>query len=160
MLFPNTPFRSTATARPVASAKRDVPDQPTASERNYSALPTSNSWVASSASLLQSCSLQVPRAQTSNKRRSGGRYLLVIVRAGGIDERSWRLWRMRSEPNKGAQLTTLPTLRDALSCHNRRGALLSLLAPVTTMSRCQRSAPPVTNSMRNLRRSFMRAIFF
>ena len=139
--------------RRAASAKRNVPVM-------SSATATRGRQLISSAYFLGNAPSKYPvelllASSSITKRRSGGagRYLLVIMRAGGIGVREIGLCGACDQDlgaSKGAQLTIWPISRATLSCRNRCAALSSLYDLATTMSRCQRSAPPVTDSMFSL----------
>ena len=82
------------------------------------------------------------------KRRSGGRYLLVIMRARGIGV--GKVDFCDACDQEEAKVHNLPFGRfpgPLLSCRNRCAALSPLIDLATTMSRCQRSAAPATESM-------------
>ena len=91
MLLPNTPFRSAAAAcsvpyPPAASAKRNVPVTSRIPSNERTKLSGCAAYSHGDAPTKYPAEL-LSVSSSITKRRSGGRYLLVIMRAGGIGVR-------------------------------------------------------------------------
>ena len=165
MLLPNTPFCSTAATcsapcPPAASAKRNVQVMSSAAAAR-GRKPLSPVKKKKGGGNYLRCLLPGGRSQQISCRAAPCKHLYhktsvrrqVPIAIG--DHASWRnrcegsglLWRMRPGASRGAQFTIWPISRAILSCRNRCAALPSLYDVATTMSRCQRSAAPATDSM-------------